>query len=353
MEAKYRIVVVGCGFISHEWFRYLKTRTDSKVVGLVDMKPENAEKMNLEYGLGAPVFTNLTEALEETSPNLVFDITYVMNHVNIVTEALENRCNVFSEKPMALTPEQAVKMVETAKRTGLKYSILQNRRYNKAMRAMRDTIKAGTIGKPGFVCADIFTSGDLRSIRNKLDKPMMMDNAVHTFDQARFLLGEDASTVYAESLNPEGSIYTGDAAGVCVFRMGENCVFDYRCWLGVEGCHTSWESEWRIIGSKGTMRWDGINAPYYEIPDYDYIGNKGNPFAERNYVRIVPETEWNGLESHAGAIQEMFDALEEGRDAETDCKDNLKSMMMVFGALESAEVGKKLSMGEFMERYMK
>ena len=67
---------------------------------------------------------------------------------------------------------------------------------------------------------------------------------------------------------------------------------------------------------------------------------------------MVPETEWNGLESHAGAIQEMFDALEEGRDAETDCKDNLKSMMMVFGALESAEVGKKLSMGEFMERYM-
>lgn len=352
MSAKYRIVVVGCGFISHEWFDYLKLRTDSEVVGLVDINPANAEKIKEEYGLQAGIFTNLTDALKETSPNLVFDITYVMNHVNVVTEALEAGCDVFSEKPMALTAEQAVKMVETAKRTGRHYSILQNRRYNKAMRSMRDAIKAGLIGKPGFVCADIFTSGDLRSIRNKLDKPMMMDNAVHTFDQARFLIGEDAKTAFAESLNPEGSIYAGDAAGVCVFQMGDNCVFDYRCWLGVEGCHTSWESEWRIIGSKGTMIWDGYNPPYYEVPDYDHIENKGNPFADRKYKRIIPETEWDGLESHKGAIDEMFAALEEGRDSETDCKDNIKSMMMVFGALESAEVGKRVSLEELMNRYL-
>lgn len=351
MSKKYRIVVVGCGFISHEWFDYLKLRTDSQVVGLVDINLDNAEKIKQEYGLSAEVFTSLTEALAKTKPNLVFDITYVMNHVEVVTEALEAGCDVFSEKPMALTAEQAVKMVKTAQRTGRHYSILQNRRYNKAMRSMRDAIRSGIIGKPGFVCADIFTAGDLRSIRNKLDKPMMMDNAVHTFDQARFLIGEDATTVYMESLNPEGSIYDGDAAGVCVFRMGDNCVFDYRCWLGVEGCHTSWDSQWRIIGSKGTLIWDGENAPYCEVPDYAYIANRGNPFVERKYKRIVPDTQWQGLDSHAGAIEEMFAALEEGRAAETDCRDNLKSMMMVFGALESAEAGKKLSMSELMKKY--
>ena len=39
----------------------------------------------------------------------------------------------------------------------------------------------------------------------------------------------------------------------------------------------------------------------------------------------------------------MFDALLEGRKAETDCSDNIKSMAMVFAALESAGAGKKVT----------
>ena len=41
----------------------------------------------------------------------------------------------------------------------------------------------------------------------------------------------------------------------------------------------------------------------------------------------------------------MFLALEEGRRAETDCRDNIKSMEMVFGAVESAKTGKKVLLG--------
>ena len=352
MEKRYRIVVVGCGFISHEWFDYLALRNDCEVVGLVDISTENAEKIKEEYGLNAKIYTSLEPAIKENNANLTFDLTYVTNHTNVVIPAMELGCDVFSEKPMAFKPEESALMLKTAEKCKKHYFILQNRRFNKYMRAMKAVIDSGVIGTPGFVCADIFTSGDLRSIRNKLGKPMMMDNAVHTFDQARFLTGMDATSVVAESLNPEGSIYTGDAAGVCVFRMGTNTVFDYRCWLGVEGCHTSWESEWRIIGSKGTLIWDGYENIYYEIPDYDYIAGKGNPFIDRKYKRVVPELDWNGLYSHKGSIDEMFTALEEGRDAETDCKDNIKSMMMVFAALESSETGQRIIMDDYINKYM-
>jgi hypothetical protein len=38
--------------------------------------------------------------------------------------------------------------------------------------------------------------------------------------------------------------------------------------------------------------------------------------------------------------------LFEGRKAETDCSDNIKSMAMVFGAIESAKTGKKIMLNK-------
>ena len=39
----------------------------------------------------------------------------------------------------------------------------------------------------------------------------------------------------------------------------------------------------------------------------------------------------------------MFSALLKRRKAETDCTDNIKSMAMVFGAIKSANEGKKVA----------
>jgi predicted dehydrogenase len=68
--------------------------------------------------------------------------------------------------------------------------------------------------------------------------------------------------------------------------------------------------------------------------------------AEPGFIRTVRRVEakaaWNGREGHDGCLDEMFAALEEGRPAETDCTDNIKSMAMVFGALESAKTGRKV-----------
>jgi hypothetical protein len=40
----------------------------------------------------------------------------------------------------------------------------------------------------------------------------------------------------------------------------------------------------------------------------------------------------------------MFNALLENRCAETDCRDNYFAMNMVYGAIESAASGKKVSL---------
>ncbi len=54
------------------------------------------------------------------------------------------------------------------------------------------------------------------------------------------------------------------------------------------------------------------------------------------------KSDWTGQEGHWGCLDEMFASLKEKRFAETDCRDNIESMKMVFGAIESAKSKKKV-----------
>lgn len=77
---------------------------------------------------------------------------------------------------------------------------------------------------------------------------------------------------------------------------------------------------------------------YAEIIAHD---NQEGKFI-RDYIRVESDYKWEGNPGHAGCLDEMFAALKEGRQAETDCLDNINSISMVLGALESVRTGKKL-----------
>ncbi|MGI6166483.1 MAG: gfo/Idh/MocA family oxidoreductase, partial [Limnochordia bacterium] len=55
-----------------------------------------------------------------------------------------------------------------------------------------------------------------------------------------------------------------------------------------------------------------------------------------NYEQVEVPATWKGREGHFGCLDAMFAALIDDTPPETDCTDNLKSMAMLFGALESS-----------------
>lgn len=334
---KFKIALAGCGGMSKHWVDYALSREDSEIVALIDCKEENAKALAEKNGLSCPVFADLREAIKATGANLVFDVTVPSSHKDIVTTALEAGCCVLGEKPMAESLEEAELMVKAAESTALSYTVMQNRRYLKNIRSLRQLLSSGIIGKAGFVCADFFLGPHFGGFRDIMDSPLIVDMAIHTFDQARFITGADPVSVFCHEFTSKGSWYRGNASAVCIFEMSDGSVFCYRGSWCAEGCQTSWEAEWRITGSKGTAMWDGVNMPYCEVVE---------PSEERkfinNFKKIEAEDCWKGQEGHFGCLDEMFIALIEGRRAETDCRDNIKSMKMVFGALESARKGQKI-----------
>lgn len=336
--SKHKIVVVGCGGMSNTWFDYAHERTDAEIVGLVDVRIESATAMAEKRGLTAPCFDNLADALRLTDANLVCDVTIPESHREVVTTALRAGCNVLGEKPMGATPDDALEILRTVQETGQRYAVMQNRRYLKQIRALRDFLGTDTIGTPGSIFADFFIGAHFGGFRDLMDSPLILDMAIHTFDQARFISGANPVSVYCHEFNPAGSWYQGNASAICIFEMDNGAVFNYRGSWCSEGFNTSWESDWRIIGPRGTIRWDGAAQPTCEVVDVNEVGF-------RRSVKPVPvPSTWAGREGHFGCMDEMFAALDEQRLAETDATDNIKSVAMVFGAIESAQTGMKVNL---------
>lgn len=336
---KFRVIIAGCGGRANAWAKYVQERDDVEITALVDIKKENAEKYIETYKLNCGVYTDMKEAIKGSNANVVFDVTIPESHINIVVPALEAGLDVLGEKPMANSMEECEKMVSVSKKTGRTYAVMQNRRYLKNIRAFREIVSTGKIGEIGYIGADFFLGPHFGGFREIMDSPLLLDMAIHTFDQARFIAGGDPVSVYCHEFNPPGSWYKGNANAICIFEFSNGSVFCYRGSWCTEGVNTSWESEWRITGSKGTAIWDGVGMPYYE----QVIPSEKQEFISKT-ERKQATPEWNGKEGHSGCLDEMFCAISEGCKAETDCEDNIKSMAMVFGAIESAKKGIKIKL---------
>ncbi|OES46687.1 Gfo/Idh/MocA family protein [Domibacillus iocasae] len=335
----YKAVVVGCGGMANTWIDYIEAREDADIIALVDVNAEAAQSMAERRRLNVPCYTDLSEALADTGGNLVIDVTIPAAHKQVVTTALKSGYHVMGEKPLAETLQDGKEVVQTAEKTGKNYSVMQNRRYTKHIRTLQQLLIENKIGQVGSIHADFFIGPHFGGFREKMDSPLLIDMSIHTFDQARFLTGADAVSVYCHEYNPPGSWYEGNASAVCIFEMSNGSIFSYRGSWCAEGHKTSWDADWRITGTNGSAIWDGEGPPVFEIKD---------PSKPSEFIHPVRTetagTLWTGQEGHAGCLDEMFAALKENRLAETDCRDNIKSMEMVFGALESVKTGKKVTL---------
>ncbi|WP_339294140.1 Gfo/Idh/MocA family oxidoreductase [Paenibacillus sp. FSL W7-1279] len=345
MNTTFKVVIAGCGSMANTWAEYAKGREDVEIVGLVDIQEKFAQAFADRHGLSCPIYTNITEALTSSGANIVFDVTIPASHYGISTAALKHGCHVFSEKPLAESMTECLDIVKLAESVGRTHAVMQNRRFDPRIRAFKDLIDSGAIGKPGFIGADFFLGAHFGGFRDLMDSPLLLDMAIHTFDQARMISGANPVSVYCQEFNPPGSWYAGNAMAICIYEMSDGSVFNYRGSWCAEGAQTSWEAAWRVTGERGTAIWDGHDEIYAEfVAEGDQSGN-----FIRRYERTegtLPVMEKTG---HHGCLEHMFYALEAGIKPETDCSDNVYSMAMVLAALESAKTGQKVMISEFMK----
>lgn len=332
----YRAVLAGCGSMARGWVRALREQPDLAgqvvLVGLVDPDLQAAAALRDEFGLtDLATGTDLAAMLAATNADLLFDVAIPAARQAIVVTGLQHGCHVLSEKPMALSMQDAQALVRLSAETGKTHAIMQNRRYNPGVRRIRRLIDGGVLGTLTGVNADFFVGAHFGGFREQMQNVLLVDMAIHTFDAARFISGKEPLAVYCHETNPVGSWNSHGAAATAIFEMSDGVSFVYRGSWVAEGATTSWDSAWRIIGTKGTLLWDG--ADQFEAQVLNGAEGFFRPLAS---IEVPPPHDAGQTRGHASVIAEFLAALESNRAPETVGSDNINSLAMVFGAIESA-----------------
>jgi predicted dehydrogenase len=303
------------------------------LVGLVDVDLRAANQVASECGLGdAVIGSDLDAVLEKTKPDIVFDVAVPASRREVVQTAFRYGCNVLTEKPMAASMADARTILEAARRSGRLHAVTQNRRFKQSARRIRQFLHSGALGDLSSMHCDFFIGAHFGGFRDQMEHVLLIDMAIHTFDIARFMSGRDAVSVYCQENNPKGSWYAHGAAANAIFELGDGIVYNYRGSWAAEGANTSWEAAWRIVGSKGTLLWDGESEISANVVD----GDQGF-FRPLKRIDVPTWTDDSVTHEHESVIANFLDALETGTTPESSGSDNIKSLSMVFGAIESAK----------------
>lgn len=338
MTRKLRVVQVGCGGMSRGWLDAATHMSDIEFVGLVDVVEEAARKRALEYHLqDAVIGSALPDVLARITPDIVFDCTIPEAHYQVTLEALAHGCHVLGEKPLANSMEQAREMVAAAQRAGKLFAVIQNRRYDPNIRRFARFLRTETLGAITTINSDFYTAPHFGGFRDRMRHVLLLDMAIHTFDAARLLAQADPIAVYCKEWNPANSWYDHDASAVAIFEMSNGIVYTYRGSWCADGLPTSWEANWRVIGQRGSACWDGGEGMQAQV-----IASTDGFISTYQDVDIPPYNSIDVVHGHAGQIREFIDCVQQGAVPETVCTDNIKSLAMVFGAIESAEMGKRV-----------
>jgi predicted dehydrogenase len=113
--AKTRVLVVGLGNMGRSHALAHHTNPNSEIVGLVNRSTPALPDELQTY----PQFATIDEGLA-LRPDLVVIATYADSHADLAIRAMQAGAHVFVEKPLATTVADAVRVADTARRTGQK-----------------------------------------------------------------------------------------------------------------------------------------------------------------------------------------------------------------------------------------
>lgn len=334
------VVLVGCGAMSKAWLDAARQIDGLTIVGLVDLDAERARARAREYELsGAIIGTDLDAVLDQTRPDAVFDVVVPAARREVALSAFAHHCHLLTEKPLADSPDNARAIVEAARSAGRIHAVVQNRRYVANVRRIRRFLDSGVIGAATSIHADFFVAPHFGGFREEMRHVLLLDMAIHTFDAARYMVAGEPAGVYCQEWEPANSWYRQGSSATASFDLGGGKLFAYAGSWCAAGFRTSWDSTWRIVAERGSIVWDGEDVLKAEVvrPVREGMFDRTEPIA------VPPLDPADRVGGHLGIIQDFVRAVETGTEPETRGADNIKSLAMVFAAIESAETGRRVA----------
>ena len=192
MRSEIGVGIIGCGSVAR--WKYVKNLAEMSGVSLRAFYGGRAEEFQQQYGApGSAVCRDLAEFLAREDVDAVCICT--PNNREIALAALRARKHVLCEKPMAISAEDAVRMVETAEQMGVLLTVGHQSRFSPAAQALYRQLREGAFGSLYFARASMVRRMGIPTWGHFFDPAVqgggcLIDLGTHALDLALWLLND-------------------------------------------------------------------------------------------------------------------------------------------------------------------
>lgn len=339
MARRWRGGLVGCGFFAANHLFAWRDLPDAEIVAVCDRDAERARATRSRFGI-ASAYADAAEMLARERLDFIDIVTMVDSHRALVTLGAAHRVHVICQKPLALSMDDARAMVAATADAGVMLLVHENFRWQAPMRALREALDDGAIGRPSFARIsfrhgfDIYRNQPYLATDSRL---ALVDVGVHVLDLARFFFGE-ATRVYCRNRRLNPRIVGEDSSTMLLdHENGAVSVVEISFFSQLDPDPFP-QTLVHLEGHAGTLAL---------TEGYRLTHVRNGRRQTRDVEPATPEwgeKPWHAVQDSVRSIQaHWLDCLRGHAAPQPSGADNLRTLDLVFKAYESAELGASIA----------
>lgn len=341
-EKNMRYALIGCGRVS---VNHVKAARDNgfDIAAVCDTDASHIDRMFENSGASENEsacirrFFDWNEMLDAVHPDIVSIALPSGLHAEAACDVILRGINCIIEKPMAMSIEDADRIIAAAEKTGVTVSVCHQNRFNDAVREMRSELERGHFGRLSNAAVTVRWHRDKQyysqaSWRGKWasDGGTLMNQCIHGIDLLRWMCGDEIESVYGITNNVCHPYIEAEDIGAAVIKFKNGIVATVEGTVNVN--LTDMEEHLTLIGEHGSMKLGGTCANTVEFRSFDGEPARSNRLFHENVENVYG----NG---HTRLFGDVAAAIKEHRAPFVDVYAGKRAIETVLAIYKSAHDG--------------
>ena len=353
-----KYALIGCGRIATN---HMKAAINNKleIVAVCDVFSEKMEallaKHDLQTDTSIKRYEDYKQMVAEEKPDLVSIATESGIHAEIALYCIEQGINLIIEKPMAMSIEDADRIISLSEKMGVKVSACHQNRFNVAIQKLRKAVEAGRFGKLSHGSIHVRWNRDhgyydQASWRGTWaqDGGALMNQCIHGIDLLRWMMGDEIEEVYGATRQQFHDYLEAEDVGMAVVKFKNGAIGT------IEGTTNVYpknlEETLYIFGENGTVKIGGTSTNNIDV--WDFADETEDDSKNKGLKEETSNVYGNG---HTSLFADVIDAIQSDRQPYVDAVAGRNALETVLSIYKSQKTGKsvKLPLTDFASIDMK
>ncbi|EOS78811.1 hypothetical protein C817_03332 [Dorea sp. 5-2] len=312
-----KYALIGCGRIA---VNHIKAAMSNhlELAAICDLEMEQMEKLLIKYNLEDKTsikrYTDYKKMIQENELDLVAIATESGCHAEIALFCIEHGIHCIVEKPIAMSIEDANKIIDLAHKHGVKVSACHQNRFNVAVQEMRKALEAGRFGRLSHGSVHVrwnrneeyYTQASWRG-KWVSDGGALMNQCIHGIDLLRWMMGDEVEEVYGQTRQQFHNYLEAEDVGMAVVKFKNGAI------ATIEGTTNVYpqnlEETLYLFGEKGTVKIGGKSTNNIDV--WEFSDETGEDSRNIGLKEITSNVYGNG---HSSLYADVIDAIENNRE---------------------------------------